>query len=337
MEHKFIICDVFARKRFEGNQLAVFPDAAGLSGEEMQALAREIHFSETTFILSDSPNERGWPVRIFTPAREVPFAGHPTLGTAFVIWDRFLGRQANEVKLDLKVGVVPVAMEDRGERLVMTQVPPVFGAVVEPKAAAQVLGLAPTDVDSRFQAQEVSTGLPFVIVPVKTLVAMQGIRVNPVEYYRLTDALEAKAFLAFAPETVDPQCRLHVRVFCDYYDVPEDPATGSANGCLCAWLVRHRYLGAGEFAIHVEQGVEMKRPSLLYLQGGERDGRVDATPDNSEFRNQHCQTGAVEVNAECRSEEDSSGVAKPRGRSQKAITVRVGGRVVVAGRGEFTL
>jgi trans-2,3-dihydro-3-hydroxyanthranilate isomerase len=292
MEREFIICDVFARRRFEGNQLAVFPDAAGLSDEEMQSLAREIHFSETTFMLSNRPNERGWPVRIFTPAREVPFAGHPTLGTAFVIWDRFLGRKPSEVKLNLKVGVVPVAVEESGERLVMTQVPPVFGAVVEPAAAAHVLGLATSDIDGRFRVEEVSTGLPFVIVPVRTLAAMQGIKVNLAEYYRLFDRLEAKAVLAFAPETLDPKCRLHVRVFCDYYDVPEDPATGSANGCLCAWLVRHRYLGASEFAIQVEQGIEMKRPSLLYLRGAEKEG---------------------------------------------GILVRVGGRVVAAGRGEFVL
>lgn len=292
MKREFIICDVFARRRFEGNQLAVFPDGAGLSDEEMQSLAREIHFSETAFILSDRPNERGWPVRIFTPACEIPFAGHPTLGTAFVIWDRFLGRKPDEIRLDLGVGVVPVAVEEKGERLVMTQVPPVFGSVVEPEVAAQVLGLAYADIESGYPVQEVSTGLHFLIVPVKTLAAMQGIKVNLAEYYRLTDRLEAKAVLAFSPETLDPQCKLHVRVFCDYYDVPEDPATGSANGCLCAWLVRHRYLGTGEFAIQTEQGVEMKRPSLLYLQGGERDG---------------------------------------------AILVRVGGRVVVAGRGEFEL
>ena len=292
MKREFIICDVFARKRFEGNQLAVFPDGAGLIAEEMQTLAREIHFSETTFILADRPNERGWPVRIFTPAQEVPFAGHPTLGTAYVVWDRFLGRKADEVRLDLKVGVVPVAVEEKGERLVMTQVPPVFGAVVKPEAAARVLGLTQADIDGRFPVQEVSTGLSFLIVPVKTLAAMQGIKVNLAEYYRLTEGLEAKAVLAFAPETVDPQCRLHVRVFCDYYDVPEDPATGSANGCLCAWLVRHRYLDVAKLAINTEQGVEMKRPSLLYLQGEEREG---------------------------------------------SILVRVGGGVVVAGRGEFEL
>jgi len=292
MKREFIVCDVFARKRFEGNQLAVFPDGAELSDEEMQSLAREIHFSETTFILSSCPNDRGWPVRIFTPAREVPFAGHPTLGTAYVIWDRLLGRKVDEVGLDLKVGVVPVAVEEKGERLVMTQVPPEFGATVEPAAAASVLGLATSDIDGRFPVQEVSTGLPFFIVPVRTLAAMQGIKVNLAEYYRLFDRLEAKAVLAFSPETIDPQCRLHVRVFCDYYNVPEDPATGSANGCLCAWLVRHRYLGKGEFAIHVEQGVEMKRPSLLYLHGVEKDG---------------------------------------------GILVRVGGKVVAAGRGEFEL
>jgi trans-2,3-dihydro-3-hydroxyanthranilate isomerase len=292
MKREFIICDVFARRRFEGNQLAVFPDGAGLTAEEMQTLAREIHFSETTFILSDRPNERGWPVRIFTPASEVPFAGHPTLGTAYVIWDRFLGRAAGEVKLDLAVGVVPVAVEDGGERLVMTQVPPVFGKSIEPAEAAKVLGLSPEEIEGRFPCQEVSTGLGFLIVPVQRLGSVQNIKVNLAEYYRLTDRLEAKAVLAFCPHTVDPQCRLHVRVFCDYYDVPEDPATGSANGCLCAWLVRHRYLGACEFAIHTEQGVEMKRPSLLYLQGGEMDG---------------------------------------------GISVRVGGKVVKVGRGEFEL
>jgi trans-2,3-dihydro-3-hydroxyanthranilate isomerase len=258
----------------------------------MQTLAREIHFSETTFILADKPNELGWPVWIFTPASEVPFAGHPTLGTAYVIWDRFLGRKADEVKLDLKVGVVPVAVEEGGKRLVMTQVPPEFGKSVEPAEVARVLGLSPEEIDGCFPCQEVSTGLDFLIVPVKRLGSVQNIKVSLAEYYRLIDRLEAKAVLAFCPQTIDPQCRLHVRVFCDYYDVPEDPATGSANGCLCAWLVKHRYLGASGFAIHTEQGVEMKRPSLLYLQGGEKDG---------------------------------------------GIMVRVGGRVVVAGRGEFEL
>lgn len=290
MPRHFTICDVFARRMFAGNQLAVFPDAAGMDAEEMQTLAREIHFSETTFITADKPGPKGWPVRIFTPAREVPFAGHPTLGTAHVIWDRFLGRKADTVVLDLEAGPVPVAIESGGERLVMTQLSPEFGAAFSPRAAAAVLGLDSADIDTRYECSEVSTGLWFGIIPVKTLDAMRRIRVNLAEYYRLGRGLESKAFLAFAPQAENPDCDLHVRVFCDYYHVPEDPATGSANGCLCAWLVQHRFGGAERVELHVEQGIEMGRPSRLYLDGVEETGR---------------------------------------------ITVRVGGAVVVAGRGEF--
>lgn len=271
---EFLLLDVFARRAFEGNQLAVFPDAAGLEDEEMQALAREMHFSETTFILASRPGTRGWPVRIFTPAREVPFAGHPTLGTAYVVWDRFLERQANEVLLDLKVGTVPVEVGEKGQLLTMTQKAPEFGRTVSAAEAAEVLGLAPGEIDERFPAEEVSTGLPFLIVPVRRLEAVRAITVNLTAYYRLVDRLEAKAVLAFCPETVDPECRLHVRVFCDYYDVPEDPATGSANGCLCGWLVRHRYLGTDGFAIRTEQGVELQRPSELWLEGRETPGGI---------------------------------------------------------------
>ncbi len=284
----FTICDVFARERFTGNQLAVFPDAGGMDPGLMQTLARELHFSETTFITAAEPGPGGWPVRIFTPAREVPFAGHPTLGTAFVIWDRFLKRKAESVTLDLAVGPVPVAVE--GERLVMTQVAPEFGAAFSPRAAAAVLGLSADDIDMRFECSEVSTGLWFGIIPVKTLDAMRRIRVNLAEYYRLSRGLEAKAFLAFAPGAENPDCDLHVRVFCDYYHVPEDPATGSANGCLCAWLVQHRWSGSETVELHAEQGIELGRPSRLYLHGVEQAGR---------------------------------------------ITVRVGGRVAVAGRGEL--
>ncbi|UCG43239.1 MAG: PhzF family phenazine biosynthesis protein [candidate division WOR-3 bacterium] len=272
---EFVICDVFARDRFQGNQLAVFPDAAGLTDTEMQALAREMHFSETTFILADRPGEKGWPVRIFTPGCEVPFAGHPTLGTAWVIWDRFLGRKSSLVRLDLKVGTVPVAVEDKGERLVMTQVAPEFGDSATLSEAAGVLGLEPEDIDDRFPCQEVSTGLWFLVVPVRSLAAIQGIKVDLSAYYSLIERMKAKAVLAFCTETVDPDNDLHVRAFCDYYDVPEDPATGSANGCLCAWLVKHRFLGSSDVRVKTEQGVEMKRPSQLHLSGTETDAGIE--------------------------------------------------------------
>ncbi len=269
---------MFARARFQGNQLAVFPESKGLTDEEMQALAQEMHFSETTFILEgDTLAQRRvspYPVRIFTPAREVVFAGHPVLGTAYVIWDRFLNRSGKLVKLDLAVGTVPVEVVNQGERFIMTQPTPEFGRTVKPERIGPVLGMEPDELDGRYPAQEVSTGLWFLIVPVKHLKAVQSIKVNLAAYYRLIDKLQAKAVLVFCPETVDPEGGFHVRVFCDYYDVPEDPATGSANGCLCAWLVKHRYLGTGRIAVRSEQGLEINRPSQLYLEGDESSGRI---------------------------------------------------------------
>jgi len=270
---EFLVLDVFARRQLEGNQLAVFPDAEGLTDREMQALARETHFSETTFILSEKLGPKGYPVRIFTPAREVPFAGHPTLGTAWVIWDRFLHRQAAEVKLDLAVGTVPVEVTE-GEKLVMTQVPPEFGSCATAFEAAQALGLRDEDIDDRWPTQEVSTGLCFLIVPVRSLSAMNRIVVDRAAHDRLIGKMRAKAVLAFCPETVNSDCRLHVRVFCPYYDVPEDPATGSANGCLCAWLVRHRYFGQPAVDIATEQGLEMGRASQLFLLGREEASEI---------------------------------------------------------------
>lgn len=270
----FLILDVFARRPFEGNQLAVFPSAAGLTTNQMQAIAREMHFSETTFILDDKPNARGFPVRIFTPAMEVPFAGHPTLGTAWVIWDRILNQATDRVMMDLAVGVVPVDIHDDGERLVMKQVPPEFGDTCPAERAAAVLGLTPDEIDERFACQEVSTGIWFLIVPVRTLDAVRRIKVNRVEYDRLVDEMQAKAVLAFCPETVSADCHLHVRVFCDWYDVPEDPATGSANGCLAAWLVRHRYSGKSDVELFAEQGFELGRPSRLWLSACPEGDRI---------------------------------------------------------------
>ncbi len=273
--HEFVICDVFTNRQFSGNQLAVFLDAAGLEGEKMQALAREMHFSETTFIMSHRPGERGWPVRIFTPAREVPFAGHPSLGTGFVIWREFLGRSADRVVLDLAVGSIPVEVIGNGERFVMTQAEPDFGDVIEPGRAAAILGITEDDIDVRFPVQEVSTGLWFLIVPVRKLEPVQQIRICRPEYDRLCSEHRAKAVLAFCPETLEPESDFHVRVFCDYYDVPEDPATGSANGCLCAWLVRHEYSGKPEVRAICEQGFEIMRPSRLYLEGRRRGAGIE--------------------------------------------------------------
>ncbi len=275
---EFYILDVFAEEKYAGNQLAVIRDAASLSDDTMQRIAKEMNYSETTFILSDAPKDGGYDVRIFTPAEEVPFAGHPTLGTAFVIRNEIMGEPAEKVVLNLKVGQIPVTVGRNGDgdcMLWMRQNEPTFGQIVEPAWMASVLSLDESDIDDRFGIQEVSTGLPVTIVPLKSLDAAKRARVKKDEYFELIEEMQAKAVLVYCPETYDPKNDLNVRVFVDYYGIPEDPATGSANGCLAGYLVKHRYFGDDRIDIRVEQGYEIARPSLLYLKAGEDEGRID--------------------------------------------------------------
>jgi trans-2,3-dihydro-3-hydroxyanthranilate isomerase len=270
----FHFVDVFAEKKYAGNQLAVFRGAGDLSSFEMQTFAREINFSETTFILSDELVNGGFEVRIFTPREEVPFAGHPTLGTAFIINQEILQGGAQKVLLNLKVGQIPVSFSPDGTCW-MQQIQPVFGAQHEAAILAAVLGLDATDLDQRFPVEEVSTGLPFFIVPLKNLSALKKAKVELGKYYDLIKDALAKGILIFCPETHEAGNNLSVRVFVDYYGVPEDPATGSGNGCLAGYLVKNRYFGQASIDIRNEQGYEIGRPSLLLLKAKERDEKID--------------------------------------------------------------
>ena len=266
--YTFYIVDVFAEERYAGNQLAVVRDAGSLSGEQMQRIAAEFGFSETTFILSESPGEgRGYGVRIFTPREEVPFAGHPTLGTAYVIAREVPGFP-EDVTLDLKAGSIPVTVADT---LWMRQLPPSFGETLDTAELSRVLGLRKDEIDDRYPVQEVSTGLPTIVVPLRNLDALIHCRVDLAEYYKLVERTTAKGLLAYAPEAHEKDNHLAARFFADYYGVPEDPATGSANGCLAAYLVEQEYFGSGPVDVRVEQGYEMGRPSLLYLRA-EKEG-----------------------------------------------------------------
>ena len=270
----FHIVDVFAETKYAGNQLAVFRGAGELSGVEMQRIAREINFSETTFILSDEPNKGGFEVRIFTPREEVPFAGHPTLGTAYIINQAILQGKANEVVLNLKVGQIPVRFSPDGYCW-MKQIQPVFGPTHEAGILADVLGLNVHDLDERFPVEEVSTGLPFFIVPLKTIAALRQAKVDQGKYFELIKNTLAKGILIFCPETHEAGNDLSVRVFVDYYGVPEDPATGSGNGCLAGYLVKQRYFGQERINIRSEQGYEIGRPSLLLLKAEGSGGKID--------------------------------------------------------------
>jgi len=275
----FYIVDVFAESKYAGNQLAVFCGAgvAELSEAQMLLIAREINYSETTFIRSPDPRDGGYDVRIFTPKKELPFAGHPTLGTAFVLQQEIIREKVDRVILNLAVGQIPVTFNYHNESadiLWMRQNPPSFGQVLSAASLANVLNLEPDEIDPNFPIQEVSTGVPFIIVPLKTLASLKKAQVNLDKYFELVDTMEAKEILIFCPETYSDLNDLSVRVFAHSLGIPEDPATGSANGCLAGYLVEYAYYGSGKIDVRVEQGYEIDRPSLLLLQAAQNEGEI---------------------------------------------------------------
>ncbi len=275
----FYIVDVFAESKYAGNQLAVFAGAgvAELSEAQMLLIAREINYSETTFIRSPDPRDGGYDVRIFTPKKELPFAGHPTLGTAFVLQQEIIREKVDRVILNLAVGQIPVTFNYHNESadiLWMRQNPPSFGQVLSAESLANVLNLEPDEIDANFPIQEVSTGVPFIIVPLKTLASLKKAQVNLDKYFELVDTRSAKEILIFCPETYSDLNDLSVRVFAHSLGIPEDPATGSANGCLAGYLVEYGYYGSGKIDVRVEQGYEIDRPSLLLLQAAKNQGEI---------------------------------------------------------------
>jgi trans-2,3-dihydro-3-hydroxyanthranilate isomerase len=232
-------------------------------------------------------------VRIFTPESEVPFAGHPTLGTAYVIQQEIIQKPLEKVILNLKVGQIPVSMEYKGlqvENMWMKQNTPAFGEIFDLKSVSQSLNVDPKEIDDKYPIQEVSTGLPFIIVPLKTQDAVKRAKVDQDKFFSLVENSQAKAVMVFCPQAEDPKNDLKARVFVDYYGIPEDPATGSANGCLAGYLVKYRYFGKDEIDVKVEQGYEIGRPSLILLKAE---------------------------------------------KTEKGISVQVGGKAIMVGRGEF--
>lgn len=266
MSPTFYIVDVFAETKYSGNQLAVVRGAEDLPDETLQEIAREMNYSETTYVLSEQERDGGYDVRIFTPGGEVPFAGHPTLGTAFVIRHEILDEPVERLALNLEAGRIPVTF---GDVLWMRQLPPKFGRVLDADHIARVLDLRAEDIDDRHAVQEISTGLPAIIVPLKNLDALKRCRVHWDLYREMPGA--GKNLYAFCPEPHEHENDIAARMFTGDLSISEDPATGSAAGCLAGYLVEHRYLGADTVDVRLEQGYEISRPSLLYLRAG-RDG-----------------------------------------------------------------
>jgi len=269
---KFFIVDVFGISKYTGNQLAVFFDFGKLSAEEMQKIAREINFSETTFVTSSKQIDNGYNVRIFTPRSEIDFAGHPTLGTAFIISLYLDTDKSSTINLNLNVGQIPAVVSDT--LCWMQQNQPIFGNTYSRTKIASVLGIDKSLIDPNLPIQEISTGLAFIIVPLKNIYALQQCNVNVAENQKLMESAWAKGILVFTAEGYTKEFDISSRVFVHSLGIPEDPATGSATGCLAAYLLENKIMG-NSIESTVAQGYEIGRPSLLYIKAQMEKGNYN--------------------------------------------------------------
>ncbi|NYE06996.1 trans-2,3-dihydro-3-hydroxyanthranilate isomerase [Bacillus niacini] len=266
---KYYIVDVFAENKYEGNQLAVFIPEGKMEQTEMQKIAREMNFSETTFIMSGLQDNGGYDVKIFSPDSELPFAGHPTLGTAYVIKNLFDRSERSDIKLNLTVGQVPVVFED--QYAWMTQNQPEFGANVEIDRIVDALQINREDINTDYPIEVVSTGLPSVIVHLNSLDAVSRCKINPIAFEKLLKDIGEVNLLVFTTETASPENDLNVRLFMSNSGYLEDPATGSANGNLAGYLLKHDFFHSNEISYRVAQGAFIGRPSLLKINAKKTD------------------------------------------------------------------
>jgi trans-2,3-dihydro-3-hydroxyanthranilate isomerase len=282
MKYRYYICDVFTETQFGGNQLAVLPEADGLSAQLMQQIAREFNFSETSFVFpAKGPHTRH--VRIFTPAREVPFAGHPNVGTAFVL--AAIG-ELGEIKSPLAItfeeeaGVVSITIDASDGKVQSCELAAPqslsIGKTIPVETVARAVSLDSKDIVTKtHQPQLASVGLPFLMVELKDRAALERARIN------------LDGFEALKAENIMPDVHLYTRVsdgvdvrarmFAPFSGVPEDPATGSANCALAGLLAHYNEQSSGNFRWRIAQGVEMKRPSILVGRAEKKNGVVQAT------------------------------------------------------------
>jgi trans-2,3-dihydro-3-hydroxyanthranilate isomerase len=286
MRYAFWTVDVFTDRAFGGNPLAVIPYANGLTTEQMQLIAREFNLSETAFVLPAESPEHTFRLRIFTPAVELPFAGHPTIGTAFVLG--LCGRvelksERTRIVLGENVGAVPVEIRSASGQPVFTQLTtaklPEWGPSPPPsETVAAMLSLDPTDVldDARDEPQAISCGMPFLFVPLKSLDAIRRARLNWEWANQYLAGAWASQIYAFSYNVETSGATVHARAFTHFVGVEEDPATGSAASGLAGYLSKRERLKDGTTHWRVEQGIEMGRPSLIDVEADARDGALTA-------------------------------------------------------------
>lgn len=267
MEKECILLDVFTDMPFTGNQLAVFPSADDLTSDQMQKLANEINYAETTFILKSIDANADFDIRIFTPRLELPFAGHPTLGTAYVLLNYINNKlkNKNSIKLKTKVGIIPLKKSD-GNIWMKQNDPDFFKTFKDKNIIARLIGLLPDDISDDLPIEEVSTGNTILLVPIRSLSSIRkatGI-INEISEF-ITNNKSIAPYL-FTLDTEDKESKVHTRLFAPHLGIIEDPATGSAAGPLTAYLLKYNVFGQN-FEIQNEQGIEIKRPSKIMMRG----------------------------------------------------------------------
>ena len=270
---RYHIVDVFTDRAFGGNPLAVFTNGRGIRPELMQAIAKELNLSETTFVLPPEDSENDYRVRIFTPGAELPMAGHPTVGTSFILAREHmipLGEEEVTIKLEEGVGPIPVTLtfkEGAPDLIWMRQPLPKFGPrFKDPQLIAEMLSIEPDAIESAWPIEAVSCGVPFLFVPLKSLAAMRAIRFRLDVWERILGDFGVSEVFVFTKETELAGSSVHSRMFAPALGVWEDPATGGASGPLGCYLVRHKVFGESKDSEFTsEQGIEMGRPSIIKI------------------------------------------------------------------------
>lgn len=268
MKKRLYIVDVFAEKPYAGNQLAVVIIDEDLSDALMQQIAAEMNFSETTFVRSAAGENGGYDVRVFTPASEVAFTGHPILGTAWVVRQHVVAGDCVSVRLNLAVGQVTVTFDSSAEGREVTwfRAPTMaLGDILEREPMAAALGLSPQDIETGAPIQVVSAGTAAIIVPVCSLAALVRGRLDLDAFASLAAIGYPPLVYLFCRETHQPRNDVCARFFFDALGVREDPATGNGAAFLGAYLLEHRLYHGSDLSIRIEQGYEILRPSLIFL------------------------------------------------------------------------
>ena len=273
MDTPFYQVDVFSNKLFGGNPLAVFLKGEDFKEEQLLQAAREMNLSETTFVFPPSHPDADFDVRIFTPEKEIPFAGHPTLGTAFVLkYAGLIPGTKNHLLLNFKTGLLPVQIQDDG--IISMQTPPgeILQTFSNTNEVAKSLGLKENNIEPDLPIQTVTTGFPAMLVPINSLGAMKEILLDLALLKPLLEEGKADMIYPFTRQTFDQKNSIHARGFAPFIGIPEDPGTGSVASALGYYLYEKN---SKEKSIIIEQGYEMKRPSNIFVEIDGIEGRTN--------------------------------------------------------------